>query len=180
MGSLGLADRKIILSWAFLPRLIGSLMFPIHSQLLFPCFIRNYRFLSLASAAVFISQTTCLTSHHHILFSGEVSFTTRSLKTRSLRRKSTLFLSITFYFNDTKEQSPVVGLESQNPAKITTGRRQKSTWKNYPLQEVHSLVAVYRIYSKQYAASINCWSSINEDREQWSVSVKSIDGPKTL
>ena len=89
-------------------------------------------------------------------------------------------MSITFYFNDTKEQIPVVGLESQNPAKITAGRRQESTWKNYPLRDVHSLVAVYLIYSKQYAASINCWCSINEDREQWSVSVKSIDGPKTL
>lgn len=121
------ADRKSIFSWTFLCSLIASLMFPICSQLLFPSLIRNCRFLPLVSAAVSIPQTTCLTPYHPTVFFREVCFTTESLRTKSLRLKSTWLLSITFDFNDTKEQSPIVGLESQILAKMTARRRQKST-----------------------------------------------------
>lgn len=104
--------QKNHLSWAFLRKLMGSLMVPICSQLLFLSLIQNCKFLSLVSAAVSIPQTTCLTSYHSTLSFGEVCFTMRSLKTKSLRRKSTLPLSIIFDFNDAKEQNPIVGLES--------------------------------------------------------------------
>lgn len=105
-------DRKFIFSWPFLCNLIAFLMFPICSQLLFPSIIQNCRVVPLASAAVSVPQTTCVTSYHPTLFSGEVCFATRSLKTKSRRRKSTWLLSIAFDFNDMKEQSPIVGSES--------------------------------------------------------------------
>lgn len=119
-------------------------MVPIRSQLFFPSHIQQCRFLSLISAAVSIPRTTCLTSHHPTVFFGEVPFTVGSLKIKSLRRKSTLLLNMTFGFNDTKEQSPIVGLESWSPAKMTA-RRQKIHKKNFSLQALHSLVAALKL-----------------------------------